>query len=368
MDILIFNWKDLDHPEVGGAEVITFELARRLVRDGHHVTWFCQHVKNLPSESVVSGIKIVRRGGTLSTYFCGYRYYRSLHKKPDLVIDMLNTLFWQTPLYVRGNVFAYVNQLAQEVFFYELPKWIAAVAYFLERFQFLSYRRTPFLCYSRSTQGDLTQVGIPLKNVRVFPMGLDHERYQPGEKASFPLFLCVSRLVRMKRVDLCIHAMQELVRKHPQAKLCIMGYGYERKRLEKICHELSLNGNVYFHDQDVLFFEKNSRDQKVFLMQKAWALLMPSAKEGWGMTVTESAACGTPAIVSRVSGLIDSVVEGRTGIILSKNPTSKELCEAMSQIIEDVSFRETLSKNAIEWSQNFEWEKSYQNFKELIIQ
>jgi len=359
MKILILNWKDPKNPDVGGAEIILYELAKRWIKKGHQTTWFCRSFKNTLPEEIIDGIKIVRKGNRLTTYLEAFFYYKALKEKPDLVIDVLNTIFWQTPLYVKkGKRLAYVNQLAQEVFFYELPPFISHLAYLLESFEFKTYKDTPFLCYSKSTKEDLIKVEIPARNINLFPLGLDHGRYFPGEKAKEPLFLCVSRLVRMKRTDLAIQAMKMVVKKYSQARLAIVGYGYQKEELGKLRQKLNLGENVFFADEDILFFKKTKKDKKIELMQKAWALLFPSVKEGWGMTVTECAACGTPAIVTNVTGLRDSVIRNKTGLVLSRNPTPRELALAIIRIIEDKDLREKLSENAIEWSKNFTWDES----------
>ena len=342
MKILILNWKDIKNPDVGGAEIILYELAKRWIKKGHRITWFCRSFKNGLPEETIDGINIVRRGNKLTTYLHAFLYYKTLKEKPDLVIDVLNTVFWQTPLYVRETKrLAYVNQLAQEVFFYELPPFISHLAYLLEGFQFKTYRDTPFLCFSQSTKEDLIKMGISAKNINLFALGLDHERYFPGEKAKEPLFLCVSRLVRMKRTDLTIQAMKMVVKKYPQAKLAIVGYGYQREKLGKLRQKLNLKENVFFADEDILFFKKSKKDKKIELMQKAWALLFPSVKEGWGMTVTECAACGTPAIVTGVSGLRDSVIKNKTGLVLPKNLTPEELNELKNDLNKE-SFEERI--------------------------
>ena len=45
MRILWFNWRDIKHPEAGGAEVLTHEVMRRLVQRGHEMTLFCPKVQ-----------------------------------------------------------------------------------------------------------------------------------------------------------------------------------------------------------------------------------------------------------------------------------------------------------------------------------
>ena len=156
MDILILNWKDLKHPNVGGAEIIVYELARRLVKAGHKVTWFCRNFIYGTDSEIQEGIKIIRKGNLVSMYFYAPLYYWSLKRKPDLVIDCSNTIYWQTPLWaLKSKKVAYLNQLAKEVFDYEFPKYLAVFGKILEKVQYFTYKTTPFFCYSQRTKEDL---------------------------------------------------------------------------------------------------------------------------------------------------------------------------------------------------------------------
>ncbi len=368
MNILILNWKDVKNPEVGGAEIIAFEFARRLVKDGHSVTFFSRKYENCKQEEIIDGVKIVRRGGKLFVYLQAYLYYKRLNKKPDRVIDMVNTLCWQTPLYVPyKNRFFYVNQLAKEVLFYELPWPFSYIFYYLERLEYVFYSKTRALCYSSSTKKDLISFGIQASKIRLFTLGLDHNRYKPGSKSKNPLFVFVARLVKMKRADLCIEAFSRVVKKYPDAKLAIIGNGPDEKRLEDIVKNEKLQKQVFFVNKNNFFIDKNKGDVKVKLMQQSWAHLLPSVKEGWGMVVTEAAACGTPSIVSDVTGLCDSVVNGKTGVVLSASPKPEELSDAIIDIIENKKLRDDMSKEAVKWSRKFNWDKSYAEFKKIIL-
>lgn len=367
MQVLILNWKDIKNPDVGGAEIILYELAKRLIKDGHKVIWFCRKFKDCVKRELIDGIEIIRRGNKLSTYLEAWRYYKSLYPKPDKLIDSINTICWQTPLYVDSKRrVAYVNQLAKEVFFYELPQPISSIAFYLENLEYKTYKKTKFICYSKSVKEDLKSFGLPSQNISTFSLGIDHSRYFPGKKSKIPLFVFVARLVRMKRADLCVEAIKYVSKKHKEARLAIVGYGPEENDLKKLINKYGLQENVYLVNKDNLYFEKNEKDIKVKLLQQAWALLLPSVKEGWGMVVTEAAACGTPSIVTDVTGLRDSVVDRKTGFIVSANPTKEELVNYMLKIIEEDKLKEDLSANAIKWASNFTWEKSYKEFIKLI--
>lgn len=370
MHILIFNWKDVKNPTVGGAEIIVHEFAKRLIKDGHTVTWFTRNFPDGKEKEVIDNITIIRRGSMYSVYWYAYLYYHSLKKKPDLVLDMINTIGWMTPLYVPSKKrIAYLNQLAEEAWFFEFPFVLAVIGRIIERIQYFFYTTTPFLCYSESTKSDLIRMGIPEKNIRFFPLGVDHKRYNPGKKKTrYPLFIFVARLVSYKRADLCIDAMKKVVKKFPKTKLAIIGNGPEEEHLRKRISLLKLTRSIDLITQKNFYLENAKEDVKVSLMQKAWVHILPSVKEGWGMVVTETAACGTPSIVTNTSGLKDAVIKDKTGVIISKDPTPNELAKAMITFIQNKHMREDFSKNAIAFAKTLTWDKSYKDFKKGLFQ
>ncbi len=368
MKILILNWKDIRNPDVGGAEIILYEFAKRLVKDGHKVVWFCRKFTGSAEREFINDIEVIRKGNKLTTYLEAWKYYVSLNPKPDKVIDSINTICWQTPYYVdKTRRIAYVNQLAKEVFFYELPQPVSSLAYQLENWEYKSYKTTKFICYSKSVKEDLKSIGIPSYNISVFSLGIDHSRYVVGKKSQTPLFVFIARLVRMKRADLCIKAIKIAHKKYPEVKLAIVGYGPQKNDIKKLIKKYGLQKNVFLVNKNNLYFDKNEKDVKVKLLQQAWALLLPSVKEGWGMVVTEAAACGTPSIVTDVSGLRDSVVNQKTGLVISSNPKPDELSKKIFEMIENQQLRERLSTDAIRWASNFSWEKSYREFSKLLF-
>lgn len=368
MNILILNWKDIKNPEVGGAELIAFEFAKKLVKDNHVVTFFSRDFPKALPEETIDGVHIIRKGNKFTVYLHAFFYYMSLRLKPDKVIDMINTIAWQTPLYIpRKKRIAYLNQLAKEVWFYEFRFPFSIMGYIFEKIQYLFYRNTKFLCYSASTRNDLSVYGIPKRNISLFPLGVDHSRYKPmGKKSSDPLFLFVARLVKMKRANLCIQAIKKVCMEYPNVKLAIIGNGPDEKQLMKLRKTLHVEKNVFFVNKDNFFVNSSKKDIKVKWMQKAWGLLLPSVKEGWGMVVTEAAACGTPAIVSDVSGLRDSVLRNKTGIIVSSHPLPGEIAEAMIRLIKEKKLFSQMGKESIRWSNHFDWDKSYKQFSELL--
>jgi len=90
-----------------------------------------------------------------------------------------------------------------------------------------------------------------------------------------------------------------------------------------------------------------------------WCKVTTSSKEGWGLTVIEANACGTPVIASDVEGLRDAVRDGETGLLYRFGDVA-DLAGKITRLLTDERLRQTLTQNAIEWSKKFDWEKAAQ--------
>ena len=365
--ILILTWKDPGDPEAGGNEVTLLELARRLAGQGHSITWFTRRFQGVPCAERRQGIRFVRIGGKWTVYFQAYRFYRRLQDKPDVVMDVINVAGWLTPLYVREPILAFANQLVDRVFFCQWPFLLAHLGRYWERFQYRWYRDVPMVCYSPSVRKDMGDVGIPDGNILPITLGVDHQRYLPGAKSSTPLFICVSRLANWKRIDACIRAMPEVCRKHPTAKLVVVGKGPAGARLKRLVARLRLAGKVEFADQNVFFYEPCPADRKIPLLQQSWALLQMSIKEGWGLTISEANACGTLAIVSGAPGLRDNVRHMHTGLVLAEHPTTEEIARAMCLIIENPALRAELEGHAVQNTSALDWRRSAETLESYLF-
>jgi glycosyltransferase involved in cell wall biosynthesis len=121
--------------------------------------------------------------------------------------------------------------------------------------------------------------------------------------------LYVGRLKRYKGIGLAIRALAVARRTRQDLGLDIAGTGDHRADLERFAAELGQQDAVAFHG----FV---SEAQKITLLRTSWANIFPSPKEGWGITVVEAAACGTPSLASDSPGLRDSVRHEETGFLV----------------------------------------------------
>lgn len=314
MKILAVNWQDLENPHAGGAELHLFELMRRLVERGHAVHLVCSGWPGASATAVVQGVTIERHGGRHTFAALGRSAVKAaLRREPwDLVLEDINKL----PLFVasltRRPFCAIVPHLFGTTAFQEAPLPVAAVVALAERPIPLIYRRAGFHAISESTRDDLVVRGVAPERIRVIHPGIDCHSYTPAsglDRALPPAFLYVGRLKRYKGVEVALRALELARRVRPDLSLDIAGTGDDAPRLVKLAAELGQSSAVRF-----LGFV--TEDQKRELFRGTWANLFPSPKEGWGLTVIEAGACGTPSLASDSPGLRDSVRDGVTGYLV----------------------------------------------------
>ena len=355
MKCLIFNWRCWKNPNAGGAEKYLYEISRRFVRKGHQVTWFVSNFdKGLPHESV-DGIEILRAGGKFSVYlYAFWHYLLALRKGPfDVVIDDVNGVPFFVPLYVWGpRKFAVIHHLVGwKIFSKELKMHQAILAWFAEACITVIYSQTPVVTVSNSSKIELEHRFI--KNVNIIQNGIDIsiKDYGSVRKAKNATIIYLGRWKKYKRTDLLLESFKIVKREIPNAELWLAGN-------EEKVNRIGFNG--------IVDFGKVSEDKKVELLSKAWVYVTPSNKEGWGITVIEANACGTCCIAYDVPGLRDSIVDGKTGILVKEDGDIERLAHAIIDILKDEKLRGYFEKNCLDWARLFSWDNSADKFEKLV--
>ena len=346
------------NPEMGGAEVFTREVAKRLVKNGHEITLFTSKFNGCKSEEVDDEVKIIRDGGRYSVYWKAKEHYRKSFSREsyDVIIDEINTRPFLTPKFANNGekIVALIHQLAREYWFYETPFPISYIGYhILENRWLKNYVNTPTVTVSESTRRDLLDLGF--KNVSIVPEGLNFTPLSEiPEKEEHPVIAYAGRLKRAKRPDHAIKAFKIVKEKIPEAELWIIGGGPYRRDLERMAED------------GVKFFGGLSNDERRRLLARAWILVNPSVREGFGLNVLEANALGTPCIAYDVAGLRDSIIDGKTGLLVKEDGNIEKLTEAIIRVLEDEALRRALSVNALEYSRNFSWDKTAQEFEKIL--
>jgi glycosyltransferase involved in cell wall biosynthesis len=353
MRILVLNWRDTKHVWAGGAEVYIQEVAKRWVRDGNNVTIFCGwDGKSLRNEAV-DGVNIIRRGGFYTVYLFAFIYYQLRFKSSfDVIVDCENGIPFFTPLYADIPKVLLIHHVHQEVFRKHLPFPLSKIALFLESFLMPNlYRFIPIVTISKSSRDDIIRLGWgDEENVDIVNPGFSLQSDSRYLKTTYPSFLYLGRLKAYKNVDTAISAFAQINSKYKNSRLTIAGFGEDLPNLIRLIKRLKI-------EDSVTFAGKVDEGEKLKLLSESWVCLQPSSIEGWGITVIEANACGTPVIASDVKGLRDSVKNGETGFLVEpRNPDA--FAAAMEYLISNSEKIRNLSMNAVFWSENFSWDKS----------
>lgn len=197
-------------------------------------------------------------------------------------------------------------------------------------------------------------------SIQVVHPGINPNKFLKIKKTKNPSFLYLGRLQEYKNIDVAIKAFAQVVKEFPEAMLTIAGFGEAQKSLKRLAAELGLEKQIHF-------VGKVSEEEKAELLASHWVFVQPSMLEGWGITVIEANASSTPVIASNVNGLKDSVSDMYSGFLI--NPKDVDgFAEAMLDLIKDKKLRNKLSKQALFWSKNFDWNVSADKFNEAIYQ
>ena len=355
MNILVVNWQDRLNPFAGGAEIHLFEIFRRLVARGHRVRLVCSGWAGAPPNEVVDGIEVSRTGGRHTFALAGRGAVRRAlaAERPDVVVEDVNKL----PLFV-GNLTdlplcVIIPHLFGTTAFQEAPWPMAAAVWLAERPIPRAYRRAEFQAISESTRDDLVARGVPAGRVRVIHPGVDAAEFCPDPatpRCQPPAFLYVGRLKRYKGVDLAIRALAVARETRPELSLDIAGTGDDRERLERLAAELGQGDMVRFHG----FV---AEEHKLLLLRSTWANLFPSPKEGWGITVVEAAACGTPSLASDSPGLRDSVRHGETGYLVPHGD-HRTLAARMLELAGDPALVARMGQAGRRFAEALSWDRA----------
>ncbi len=364
MRILLLNWQDIKNPSGGGAEVYLHHIFKRLAAQGHDITLLCSQFSGAPKEETIDGIHIVRKGNrNLFNYIVPIEYEKRFRREHyDIVIDDINKIPFYSPLYIREPLLGMVMHLFSTSIFKEASIPAAFYVYCAERIALSVYRNTPLVAISESTRAELLSHGYRQENIFLVPCAVNHTAYRQllNVTRTEPIIGNVGRLKKYKSVDHLLRAFAIVLKVFPEAKLIVIGEGDGKPAFEQLAHDLQINHAATFTGFLPL-------EEKVRLLNQMQIVVNTSAKEGWGLTVTEANACGTPAVASDVPGLRDAVIDGETGLLYEYG-NIEQLAEKILLLLRDANLRSRLTKGALEYAQSLTWDKSAKIMLNVIEQ
>src|SRR5258708_6614918 len=337
--VSMLAWRDLDDPEAGGSELHASRIASLWAEAGIEVTMRTSYAAGHPQVTWRNGYRVIRKAGRYLVFpRAAFSEMMGWHGASDGLVEIWNGMPFFSPFWARRPTVTWLHHVHASMWEMRLSprraRWGRRVECDVAA---LVYRRTPIVTLSSSSKDELVRkLHLKAHRITVVPPGVDPSFSPGGTRSATPLVVAVGRLVPVKRCAGLIDSLAVVRQRHPALELVIVGEGYEREALEAQVRELgasdwvSLPGRV---DANAL----------LDLYRRAWVLASASAHEGWGMTITEAAACGTPAVATRIAGHIDAIVDGRTGLLVD-DPAA--MGSAIERLIGDESRPPSLSAAA----------------------
>lgn len=344
-------WRDLDDPDAGGSEVHADEFMRRWADAGLEITHRTSAAIGQPAESTRNGYRVIRKGSRYSVFprtILGEIAHRS--GPYDALVEIWNGVPWFSPVWCRKPRITFLHHVHGPMWGQMLPGPLAGFGRVLEaRIAPPFYRRTQMVTPSEATREELLELGFRPERVLAVNNGVSEQFLPANDPAAArspePLVVAVGRLAPVKRFDELIRAAIVAKRDAPGLRLEIVGSGPMRDELDTLVRTEGAG-------EWITFVGQLPHDDLVERYRRAWLVASASLAEGWGLTLTEAAACGTPTVATDIRGHRSSVVDGLTGL-LAPLP---ELGPTLVRALNDHDLRGRLADAALARAKTLTWD------------
>lgn len=356
-------------PTTGGVERYTYNLARKLIADGHRVLVATSSLKNLPNrETDPYGIEIYRfpslpfMNGRLPLIHlnAAFRKQEKLLWSQPIDYCIINTYFYPLSMYAASQV---RRRNIPSLIINHGSAWLMTGTKPLEFAGQIYERTAAWLCrhyckrffgVSAAAVQWMNTFSIPAEGIITNAIDPDEVSFNVnrninwrkilGLSANSRIISFVGRMIPEKGVDQIIAAMDDICRSHPDTYLLMAGSGplFEKYQTARLKNTFLLGSQPY---TDVLA-----------LLNQSDLFCLPSRSEGFACTVLEAAAMGCPIITTATGGSPQLLIDANHGILL-ENMDSKTISAACIQALNNSTWRQTASRLASQrLRENYTWD------------
>lgn len=360
----------------GGAEKRVYELATRLAQRGHDVHWYSLGwwwPEKGETDMLIDGIHLHGVSNPIELYSDDRR---SIKEALIFSLKLFNPLFKENYDVVDCQGFPFFSCFTAKVhamtgksklvitllevwgdFWYEYLGKLGIFGKLVER-TMLSLTDN-LITISYKTKKDLRRIKKSERSI-VIPPGIDFsyiQKIKTSDEVSDIIF--VGRLIKEKNVDILIKSISIIKEKNPNISCLIIGEGPERSKLEKLVDDLKINDNINFKG----FMENH--DYIIGYMKSSNVFVLPSVREGFGIVVIESNACGIPVVVvdHEMNAAKDLVHEGVNGYKAKLSPE-----DISDKIIKSIENKDKMKTSCIDSSKGYDWNKIVDDLEKVYLE
>jgi glycosyltransferase involved in cell wall biosynthesis len=336
---------DGNYPSTGGAELQVRLLSKAFSDRGHAVEIVCPRLdKSSPPQETIDGVAVTRLDYPHVRFLGGLilmgRFARYLWQRraafDAIHIHMVQNLTVAAGLlrpWLKVPVFGKISGAWEFDGGFLDPRlqnkfWVRLANRALRRIDAMQ-------AISDYTRERLLQSGYPEAKILMIPNAVDLSRCRrearPSATARAATVAYVGRLRPVKGVDVLIRAWPQVLAAG-DATLLIAGDGHARESFERLAGELGVSDRIKFLG--------NVSDVSTVLKQTD-VYVQPSRQEGMPNSVLEAMGCGLPVVATKVSGNLDLVQDGVSGLLVTSEDDAA-MASAITRLLNDAALRQQM--------------------------
>lgn len=343
-----FAWRDRDDPDAGGSEIHADEIFSRWVDAGLAVE---HRTSALVSGTIQGrGYDSVQAGGRYDV-FARVIAREIVRRQPadTAIVEIWNGVPWFSPMWRSRAGVVWMHHVHGKMWDEAIRKPFNILGQGLEakiapRF----YRKASIVTLSDSSRREIEAIGIPPSSITVVPPGVS-ARFQPDEpsRSPSPHVVIVGRLAPVKRMPQVVRSLAAVRSRIGELTVEIVGEGVVRAELQDWITANDAAGWVTLRG-------RISDEELVRAYQRAWLVVSGSHAEGWGMSLTEGAACGCPSVATDIAGHRGAVDPGISGMLVEG---VEAIGAAVADLLANPRLVDKLRQGAISHAANFSWDR-----------
>ena len=353
----------------GGASKVVLELGSQLKKQGFTVKIITtkinkEIIKDYATLDFIS-LSNISTGNLFFWILFPFFYFRlsRLLKdlKPTIIFAHSLAIYW-------GAAYKFLNKRTLVVnYFHDLgmpytdsnteirglpfvPRIIASAT--LPFFKYLNYKiikKTDYLVSNSKTSANFIKKKYGRKVDLIVCPGVDVNIFKPSSSKKSYIYT-LGRLDKIKNTDLIIKSFALYCKKYQdkKLKLNIMGDGIEKNNLIKLSETLNIKNKV-------IFIGRCNQEKVALIASRAKIGIFLCPNESFGLAAVESMACGTPVIGINTGGISETVMDGKTGALITDNENM--IAEKIHQLLQNQELLSEYSQNAVNHARNsFNWD------------
>lgn len=349
-------------PKIGGAEWITYNLARALQNRGHDITVLTR-MRFRRGGPLPEGVRVVRHPRLLSKQWGTRMLLPFLHGvRFRYGIDIVHCHAAYPQAYIasafkRQTGIPYLITVhGTEIVQGERERTIPRVE---RRVMDAARDAGAVVAISRYMAQQIASAGVPEDRIPRIGCGVDVQRFATATPFRRPrrYLFTLARMHKIKGIDILLKAWAQVMDAHPEWDLLVAGDGPEIQTYRGLSHSLGL-------DNRVEFLGSVSEDFKPSLYRGAGLFVCSSHLEHFGITNVEALSAGLPIVSTNAGGITDVLTDDKNAVLVAAGEV-EPLAHALHRVLGDPDLRTRLGRSASESATAFDIERVAEAYEAL---